>query len=276
MRTALPIIGFVTFLLVWWAVASTAWAETPPRHQWIAHPRGVIEKLGRIAFADVEDLDKGDARILQSERKALSATIKRIGISVVCVVVLGLFIGFPMGLWTNGYLFVRGVLDACRSIPPIALLPIAVWMFPREHGPWMFGLLKIDDQMRIALVVFGCVPIMVSHIADAIGSSGKERLEYARQLGASRRFILRRILFYEVLPAVFVSVRTVVSFAVIIVIACEMAWGPQFGLGVQLQSAMTNGDAIATVYCYAGIAGGIGYFANQALRWLEGRVVTWI
>ena len=249
MRTSLKIlIGFVVVIVLWWMIAETGWAKASPRTAWLAHPTQVASSL---------------TNILKSQLHHIGATMMRVIEATVLVLSAGIACGILLGYLTLGYPFVEGVLDFWRSIPPIVVLPVLFFIQP--EGDWA----------RIALVFFGCFPILVMQIAESVRSIPAERRDFAQQIGAGVVFKVRRILWFELLPHLFISVRTVVSFGVIIIVVSEMVRGAGSGIGDQINSYMFSDVGTPFVYAYAIITGFIGFFFNLLARWAESRAVSW-
>jgi NitT/TauT family transport system permease protein len=242
------LVGFVVVIALWWMLAETEWAKTSPRIAWLAHPIPVAVAL---------------TKILTSQLRHIGATMVRVIEATVLVLSTGILCGVLLGYLSLVYPFFEGVLDFWRSIPPIVVLPVLFFIQP--EGDWA----------RIALVFFGCVPILLMQIAESVRSIPSERRDFAQQIGASVIFKVRRILWYELLPHLFISVRTVVSFAVIIIVVSEMVRGAGSGIGDQINSYMFSDVGTPFVYAYAIITGFLGFFFNLLVRWTENRVVNW-
>lgn len=249
MKTTVKIvIGFVVVIALWWLLAETGWAKASPRTAWLAHPMPVAISL---------------TKILSGQLHHIGATMVRVIEATVLVLAVGIFCGILLGYLNWGYPFFEGVLDFWRSIPPIVVLPVLFFIQP--EGDWA----------RIALVFFGCFPILVVQIAESVQSIPSERRDFAQQIGASMIFKVRRILWYELLPQLFISVRTVVSFGVIIIVVSEMVRGAGSGIGDQINSYMFSDVGTPFVYAYAIITGFLGFFFNLVARWAENRAGSW-
>jgi len=242
-----PALGFLLVFAFWWILATSAWADMPPRTLWLADPVDVIK---RIASFSTE------------EWQSVLATLQRIGIGFCLVLILGVPIGLALGYSARVYRIFAGPVDFWRSIPPIAVLPLFFFVFPK--GDWA----------RISLVVFGCLPILFTQIADAFASIPTERRELLDQGGASLLFKQRWLYLYELLPAVFTGARIVISFSVIIVVASEMAWGAGIGLGDRINNTRFAYDT-AGGYAFALVAGTFGFFVNTLIRMLERKIFFW-
>ena len=124
---------------------------------------------------------------------------------------------------------------------------------------------------RIWLVVFGALPIMIMQIADAINGSSKNRMLIFQSINTSFYFKIRNILIYEILPSLFSATRTIISFAIIIVIVSEMVYAPATGIGEQILHFQTASE-LQYVYAYAIIIGLIGFLLNELFRYFEKKV----
>ena len=227
---------------------------------WLAHPRDVFAKLLHLD---------------SYEWASVSASVLRILPGFCIVFLVGIPAGLALGYFIGIYRMLEGPLDFWRSIPPIAVLPVCFFLFQDTGQPWLFGLLKTGDQARIASVIFGCLPILVFQVADTMRNIPIERRDFANQIQASTWFKTRWLLFYELMPTMFLSLRTVISFSVIIIVAGEMAWGAGKGLGDRIAWTRTAETGLAASYAFALIAGAIGYAVNVLLRWLEDRAIHW-
>jgi ABC-type nitrate/sulfonate/bicarbonate transport system permease component len=227
---------------------------------WLAHPRDVIWSAAHLS---------------NSSGQSILASMLRIGPGLIVVFAVGVPLGLILGYMTSVYRVLEGPLDFWRSIPPLAVLPICFFLFADTGDPWLLGLLKTGDQARIASVVFGCLPILVFQVADAVRSIPVERRDFATQMEASLWFRTRWLLAYELMPIMFLSMRTVVSFSVVIIVAGEMTWGAGSGLGDRINETRYAENGLPASYVFAIAAGLIGYSVNLLIRWLESQAIRW-
>jgi NitT/TauT family transport system permease protein len=245
--------GFGLMLLFWWFIADTTWAITAPQNLWIAHPREVAIRL---------------LNFTKDDWASLGATVYRTSWGFLIVVVAGIPLGLGCGYLSRLYQFLEGPIDFWRSIPPLAVLPIFFFVYKNQLPQ------QQDSKARISLIVFGCLPIVIMQVADAFRNIPIERRDYAAQIGATLWFRQRWLYVYELMPTIFASLRTVVSFSIIIAVASEMAWGAEKGLGNRISEMRTSYD-IPGSYVFALLSGVIGYGANILLRWLERYFIHW-
>ena len=117
-----------------------------------------------------------------------------------------------MGYYGNAFQYVRRIFNFFSAVPPVILFPILYYQIFNNE----------ESLSRTICVCFGCIPILVTNVADHISTKSKERIEAAELFGASNIFILKNIIFYELLSSIFSATKTAVSFCIIIVIATEL------------------------------------------------------
>lgn len=242
------IIGFFGLFLFWGSLSQLEYLQTPPQIAWFASPFSVYYGIKEVIF---------------NEYWNLVYTLLRVIVSIVIVLIPGLLTGLLLGYFKNFYEFCESILDFWRSIPPIVVIPI--FFFVNPNG----------EASRVALVVFGCFPIIVLQIADRIEKISTERLDFAEHIGASLFFKIRNILIYEVLPSVFINVRTAVSLSFIIIVVTEIVYSPAFGVGHGINESRYAENGRDVTYAYAIIIGGLGFGFNLITRWIEDTYFNW-
>lgn len=241
------LLGAGLILLFWYVLAESRFANP----LWLASPADVARSLVEIARSPLH-------------RQSIFSTGLRLAEATLAVLVIGIPLGLCFGLVRRLYQTFEGVVDFLRSIPPIVVLPIFFFIWPSD-----------GDAARVWLACFGCVPILVMHVASDIKNIPSARLEFARSLGGTM-FVLRRVILYEVVANLFVAIRIVVSFAIIIIVVSEMIYGAGIGRGMgdQITSAKVAYDT-STVYAYAVITGLFGVLFNWITRRVEHALVKW-
>ncbi len=220
-------------------------------------------EMNNLWFAKIDTVFFSFIDIFKSNYYDIVATFILIVKSSIITIVSGTILGFLIGFNTRLYVSSNWFLDFWRSIPPIVMLYILV-NFQDEQG----------DEWRVWLVIFGALPIIILQIADAIRSISSKRFEAIESAKPSKYFLFKNIVFFEVLPLFFSTVRTIISFSIIIIIVSEMIIGPEYGIGESITSYQSN-YKIAYVYAYAILLGTIGMMLNYFLRILENKFVNW-
>lgn len=221
-----------------------------------------------IIFPDPLEVLAASKIILTDRREFLSilASSSRVAKGVL----ISSLIGFPLGVLLSYYRVLFGYVDwlieLVRSIPPAVVLPVFFFASSQSGAD--------NDGTRVRLVIFGCLPILLMQITDTARRIPSQRLEFAKLIGARPAFLLRRILMYELLPNFFIALRTIVSFAIVIVIVTEMIYPPTLGIGSRIIEWQLDSH-VDYVYAYALIAGLLGIAANRCCLVLERKVVYW-
>ena len=174
-------------------------------------------------------------------------------------------IGIGAGFAVSHHRFVRWLLDPLISVgfpmPKIAFLPIlTLW-------------LGFHDLSKISMVVFDAVfPVLTATIA-ATAAVERELLWSARNLGASRRELLREIVFPAALPQIMTGLQVALPIALIVCIVAEMKLG-----GVGLGGAMITASRFADS---PGVFAGIveiaiaGYILVKLMAAARRRMLAW-
>lgn len=234
---------------IWSFLSSLEWLNSGPNRMWFATIGEVSEVISSILFS------KGG---MQHITPTFFLILKASGI----VIILGCILGTIIGLNNILYSSLKWSLDFWRSIPPIIVIGILINLDGREELWW-----------RIWLVVFGASPIMISQMADTIYNSSKKRMLIFTSLNTKITFKIK-LLFFEILPHLFSTTRTILSFAIIIVIVSEMVFAPEKSIGGEVLHRQTASE-IQFVYAYAIVVGLIGVLLNSIIRILETRLFSW-
>ncbi|MGK8507949.1 ABC transporter permease [Nocardia asiatica] len=149
--------------------------------------------------------------------------------------------------------------ELIRPIPAIALVPVAILLFP-------------SDESGIVFITFtaSLFPVLVStrHAVRALPTIWEDAV---RTLGASRLDVLARVVFPGILPGVFSGLSVGVGVAWICLISAEMISG-RLGVGYRTWQAYTIVDypAVFVGMITIGVLG----FATSGLVELAGRRIT--
>ncbi|WP_433715367.1 ABC transporter permease [Nocardia sp. CA-084685] len=177
------------------------------------------------------------------------------GLAAVVGVVAGIALG-RSGLFAA----VLGPLtELARPIPAIALVPVAILLFP-------------SDESGIVFITFmaSLFPVLVStrHAVRALPTIWEDAL---RTLGASRTDVLVRVVFPGILPGVFSGLSVGMGVAWICLISAEMISG-RLGIGYRTWQAYTIVDypAVFVGMITIGILG----FGTSGIVELAGRRIT--
>ena len=177
---------------------------------------------------------------------------------------LALPLGLVMGASPRAYALFNPLLQLLRPIPPIAFIPLAILWFGLGNPPAVF---------LIALGAF--FPVLMNTIAGVRNVDGLY-LRAARNLGAGRATLFRRIMLPAAMPYILAGLRIGVGTAFIVVIVAEMI-AVNNGLGYRILEAREFmwSDKIVAGMLTIGLLGllidwGMGRLSERVLRWHRG------
>ena len=190
-----------------------------------------------------------------------AASIGRVTVGIT----LSFLFAVPLGLMIGRYHLLDTMTDwsiqIFRSIPPIALIPLALLF------------LGIGDKPAIALIFLaGTWPLLINTI---FGVRNIERtlIKVARAARASEFLVMKDIILPAALPAIFTGLRLAVGGGWLTVVTAEMI-AVKSGLGYMILNAQLTFRSDLII---AGIIviGAIGLLADQAVRRVRAHVCRW-
>ncbi|MEU0218042.1 ABC transporter permease [Streptomyces sp. NPDC006265] len=148
----------------------------------------------------------------------LLASVRRILLGFGLAAVSGVAIGMAIGRSRVVQSLVRPLIEVARPIPAIALVPLAILVFPT------------GEQGIVFITFFAAFfPVVVSTI-HAMKTLPKVWEEAARTMGARRLSVLAHVVLPGAMPGIFSGLSVSMGVAWICVISAEMISG-QFGIG---------------------------------------------
>jgi NitT/TauT family transport system permease protein len=194
--------------------------------------------------------------------KDLEHSVLRILIGFGLAAVLGIGLGIALARsWLVADLL-QPVLEVVRPIPAIALVPIAILVFPSNEQ----GIIFITGTAAF-------FPILVStrHAVRALPSTWEDAL---RTMGAGRWTILRNVVLPGILPGVFGGLSVGMGVSWICVISAEMISG-QLGVGYRTWTAYTIVDYPDVVVGMLTI-GALGWATSGCVELVGRRLTRWL
>lgn len=154
----------------------------------------------------------------------LGASLSRLIFGWSAGMVLGVSVGFAIGLFSVARAGMVPVVAALFPIPKIALLPLfIVW----------FG---IGEGSKIATILFGTFFPTVIATYGGVDNVDRSLIRMGQSFGMSRWSIVRKIVLPGALPAILSGMRISASIAIILLVAAEMI-GAEFGIGAYVMRA---------------------------------------
>jgi NitT/TauT family transport system permease protein len=192
----------------------------------------------------------------------LGQSLVRILTGFLLAAVAGVVTGILLGRSSAFANVVGPLTELARPIPAIAIVPVAILLFP-------------TDEAGIVFITFlaAYFPIMVStrHAVRALPTLWEDSV---RTLGGSRWDVLARVVLPGILPGVFGGLSVGIGVAWICVISAEMISG-RLGVGYRTWQAYT---VLAYPDVFVGIItiGVLGFATSAAVELIGRRVTRWL
>lgn len=193
---------------------------------------------------------------------------EHVGISVFRVlagVLSGALIGIPLGFAMGLSSVARGLFDPIvefmRPVPPLALIPLIILWF------------GIDETAKISLLFLASLFIMTIAARSGVSSVRISKVHAAYSLGASKLQILGHVILPNALPEIFTGLRTAMGVCWGTVVAAELVAADK-GVGSMIMIAK-NFLQTDTVVIGIIIIGLIGYIIEMFMRFLERLLIPW-
>lgn len=191
----------------------------------------------------------------------LGETLKAWAIGLALSAAIAIPIGFLLGASSLAYRMTRLLIDFCRTIPTLALLPLAVLLYGSGLGS------------TLLLVVFACVwPILLQTIYGVRDIDAVVR-ETCRSYRISRWQWRRRVVLPSAGPYIATGLRIAAAISLLLVLSSEILI-PVPGIGQAIVVAQLGG-AISEMYAWIVLAGLVGVAINAVFVRLERIVLHW-
>ncbi len=238
--------------------------------------RGAILPLGLLVLWELAFIGRPPSdslappsRVLRAGAVALAdGTLIGETADTLIVVLLGLLIGAGAGLLAGIALglipfaarLCRAPVEALRSVPPVALIPLALLIF--GFGP----------AMGASVVVFATFWPTLILSQSAVGGVDRTLRDVSRalQLGPVAR--VTKVILPAALPRLVVALRLAVGVALVIVVTVEIAANPQgLGYGMSVAQQSLAPDLMLATLVWVGL---LGWGLNRLLVLLERRLTA--
>lgn len=188
-------------------------------------------------------------------------SVKRVLLGVFFGALVGVPIGFAMGLNSVARGLLDPVVEFIRPIPPLALIPLVIL--------W----LGIDEVAKTFLLFLAALFIMLIAARAGVNSVRISKVHAAYSLGASKAQVLRHVILPNALPEIFTGLRTSMGVCWGTLVAAELVAADQ-GVGSMMMVAK---NFLQTEVVVIGIIiiGAIGFAIEMLMRVLEGWLIPW-
>ena len=242
------ILMVVTLFVLWWLATNRGWVK--PIY-WPSFD-AVISRASLL-------WTEGFRNVALWDHVALS--IYRVLSGVFYGAMLGVPLGFAMGLSSTARGLFDPVVEFLRPIPPLALIPLIILWF------------GIDEFAKIFLLFLASLFIMTIAARAGVSGVNVSKVHAAYSLGATKFQVLRHVILPNALPEIFTGLRTSMGVCWGTVVAAELVAADK-GVGSMIMIAK-NFLQTDTVVIGIAIIGLIGYVIEIVMRKLEARLIPW-
>ncbi len=191
----------------------------------------------------------------------LSFSLFRVIVGFALGALVGIPLGYAMGLsdWARGWF--DPIVEFMRPVPPLALIPLVIiWA-------------GIGEQGKIILLFLAALWIMAIGARSGVSGVNITKVHAAYSLGASRRQILRHVIIPNSLPEIFTAARVAMGVCWGTVVAAELV-AAEKGVGKMIVAAskFQDTDIVLMGIILIGI---IGFGIDMLMRWAERMLVPW-
>ncbi|MFF2041457.1 ABC transporter permease [Kitasatospora sp. NPDC058170] len=236
--------GPLLLLAAWW-LASAGGALDP---QTLAPPLDVA-----ATFRDLVGTGELQTHLLIS--------LQRAALGLGFGVLTGLLLALAAGLSRIGDALIDGTVQLVRSLPILALVPLAILWF------------GIDEEVKVILVALGTlVPVYLNTHAALTGLDARYA-ELAQTLDLTHGQFLFRIALPGAAPGFFTGLRMSVTISWLVLVVSEQI-NASSGIGYLMTQARTFGrtDVIVVGLVVYGL---LGLFSDTLVRLFERRALVW-
>ncbi len=242
--TAVVYLRSIAVLAAVWHLASV-WTANQVL---LPSPLAVAESLGRLLWT-------GEI----AEHTLIS--VRRLAVSFALAGLVGIPLGFLMGLSRRAEELIDPVVELLRPISGIAWIPLALFLF------------GIGERLPVFIMFYSAVfPFVLSTVA-AVRATDAHLVAAARTMGVPRSAIVRHVVLPSALPGLLVGMRLAVGAAWMAMVAAELIGAPT-GLGFSVEWYR---ELLMTpkVMAFIVVIGVLGYLADRSVRALQRRLTPW-
>lgn len=223
---------------------------------WLPPPEAVVKRVGEIARDGYQNFTLWEH---------LYWSLYRVIIGFALGALVGIPLGYAMGLsdWFRGWF--DPIVEFMRPVPPLALIPLVIiWAGIGETG-------------KIILLFLAALWIMAISARAGVSGVAIAKVHAAYSLGASKWQILRHVIVPNSLPEIFTGARVAMGVCWGTVVAAELVAAEKgAGMMIMVASRFQLTDIVIMGIILIGVIGyGIDILMRRAEKWLvpwKGRV----
>ena len=191
---------------------------------------------------------------------AVGETLLTAVIGFAIAAAIGIPVGMFIGMGRRTQLSTQFLVDFGRTIPVVALLPLAILI------------LNIGRTMAVFLIVFGAVWPLLVQSTYAVAQITLQSRQVVRAFRITMRDRIRFVYAPSMMPFLMTGLRIAASISLLVAVTAEYL-GRAPGLGVEMRDSGETDPQATFVYMIT--AGVLGLLINIALVALQKRVLWW-
>ncbi len=219
---------------------------------WLPAPEAVVSRVIEIA---------GEGFRGSTLWEHLGYSLFRVVVGFLCGAIVGIPLGYAMGLsnWFRGWF--DPIVEFMRPVPPLALIPLVIiWAGIGETG-------------KIILLFLAALWIMAIAARSGVSGVNISKVHAAYSLGASKWQIMRYVIIPNSLPEIFTGARVAMGVCWGTVVAAELVAAEKgAGMMIMVASKFQNTDIVIMGIILIGV---IGFGIDMLMRWAERILVPW-
>jgi ABC-type nitrate/sulfonate/bicarbonate transport system permease component len=190
-----------------------------------------------------------------------ASTVSSWAIGLAISLAIAVPVGLLLGASNLAYRMSRTTIDFLRTIPPVALIPLALLLY------------GATPTMALVLIVFGSVWPVLLQSMYGVHQVSAGMLDVARSYQLRWRDRVMSVILPSAAPFVATGVRIAATMSLLLAIGAELVGGaPGIGSSIALAEQASNAPK---VYALVVVSAVLGLALNVAMIELERRLLGW-
>jgi len=242
-----PIVGLLSFLVVWQFLAMVGLIKLPPPSDLWFNERTRTYLM--YPFFDRGGTDVG--LFWQS-----MASLQRVLIGYSLAALVGIGVGILIGLNSFANKALDPLFQFLRTVPPLAWVPIALAALQQNQPAALF-----------VIFITAVWPILIN-TAVGVQQIPQDYINVRKVLQLSQRKFFFKILIPSALPYIFTGLRIAIGLAWLAIIAAEIVMSGIVGIGFFIWDSYQN-NYISDIILALVYIGAIGLILDKFMAWLQ-------
>ncbi|SSY81012.1 ABC transporter permease [Alysiella crassa] len=242
--TVLGIMGLL-ILLALWQIGSLILAQTMPLANMLA-PAAALGSLKTLLLGG-------------QLWEHIFASLQRVGVGLAFALLIGVPVGFALGLSRKTEQTASPAFQFLRMISPLSWMPVVVMLFGIGDAPIYF------------LLAFAAVWAIILNTAAGVKNINPQWLELGRSLSATQSEMLLKIMLPAVLGDILNGLRLAIGIVWVVLVPCEML-GVNEGLGyfiLDTRDRLAYAELMAAIVLIGMIGWALDSMARSAAKFWQ-------